>query len=125
MVQYLSTAFFHELAAGLNADPEWQKRAAAMSVKIMLTVTDRASSHVLDVQGGKVAVSEAPADAPADFKFEGAYASWVTLGKGEKDFQSLVMAGKLRFRGSMPKVMALMGQLNRITLLAQQLPKEF
>ncbi len=125
MVLYFTTAFFNELAAKLNADPEWQRKAGSMVVKVVLTVTDRASSHLLDVQGGKVTASDVMADAPADFKFEGPYDAWVALGKGEKDFQSLVMAGKLKFRGSMPKVMGIMGQLNRITMLAQQLPKEF
>lgn len=125
MVLYFSTAFFNELAAKLNEDPEWQKKATTMSVKLVLTVTDRGSSHMLDVQSGKVSASEVAADVPADFKFEGPYDAWVILGRGEKDFQSLVMSGKLKFRGSMPKVMGMMGQLNRITLLAQQLPKEF
>jgi len=125
LVEYFTTAFFTELAAGLNADPEWQKKAGSMTVKLVLTVTDRGSSHLLDVQGGRVTASETTADSPADFKFEGPYDAWVTLGKGEKDFQSLVMAGKLKFRGSMPKVMGMMGQLNRVTFLAQQLPKEF
>jgi len=36
-----------------------------------------------------------------------------------------VMGGKIRFRGSMPKIMALMGQLNRITQIARETPKEF
>jgi putative sterol carrier protein len=125
LTQYFTTAFFTELAAKLNADPEWQKRAGGLNVKLVLTVTDRQMSHLLDVQGGKVTANEATADVPADFKFEGPYDAWVTLGKGEKDFQSLVMAGKLKFRGSMPKVMGMMGQLNRITMMAQQLPKEF
>ncbi len=125
MVQYFSKAFFDELANRLNADPDWTKKAVSTSVKIMLTAADRKSSFLLDVQGGKVAASEVPSDAPADFKFEGVYDTWVALAKGEKDFQSLVMGGKIRFRGSMPKVMGMMNQLNRITQLAQQLPKEF
>ncbi len=125
LVQYFTTVFFGELASKLNDDPEWQKKAAGMSVKLVLTVSDRKTSHLLDVQGGKVVATEVAADVPADFKFEGPYDAWVMLGKGEKDFQSLVMAGKLKFRGSMPKVMGMMSQLNRITMLAQQLPKEF
>jgi len=72
-----------------------------------------------------VAVHEAAPDVPADFKFEGTYEAWMQLGKGERDFQGLVLGGKIRFRGSMPKVMALMGPLSRVTQLAQQVPKEF
>jgi putative sterol carrier protein len=125
MTQYFSKAFFDEVANRLHADPEWEKKAMAVNAKIVLTCFDRQASFLLDIQAGKIAVSEVPPDVPADFKFEGNYDAWTQLGKGEKDFQTLVMAGKIRFRGSMPKIMALMGQLNRITLVAQQVPKDF
>jgi len=125
MVQYFTKGFFDELANALNVDPEWTKKAASINVKLVLTVLDRKQSFLLDVQSGRVTASEVPPDIPADFKFEANYDAWVTLGRGEKDFQSLVMGGKIKFRGSMPKVMSMMGQLNRITQLAQQLPKEF
>ena len=124
-VQYFTKAFFDEVASRLNLDPEWGKKAAAITAKIVLTCTDRNASFLVDIQGGKVAVHEVAPDIPADFKFEGAYDAWMQLGKGERDFQGLVLGGKIRFRGSMPKVMALMGPLGRITQLAQQVPKEF
>ena len=125
MVQYFTKAFFDEVASRLNVDPEWAKKAGVITAKLMLTCVDRSQSLLLDIQAGRVVVSEVPADAPADFKFEAAYDAWTILGKGEKDFQSLVIGGKIRFRGSMPKIMGMMGQLNRITLTAQQIPKEF
>ena len=125
MVQYFTKAFFDEIAGRLNVDPEWGKKAATITAKIVLTCTDRNASFLVDIQGGKVAVHEVAPDVPADFKFEGAYDAWMQLGKGERDFQGLVLGGKIRFRGSMPKVMALMGPLGRITQLAQQVPKEF
>jgi len=125
MVQYFTKGFFDELASLLNADPEWGKKAAAIAAKIVLTCTDRNASFLLDIQRGRVAVHDVAPDVPADFKFEGTYEAWTQLGKGEKDFQGLVLGGKIRFRGSMPKVMALMGPLSRITQLAQQGPKEF
>ena len=125
MVQYFTKAFFDELASRLNADPDWGKKAAAITAKIVLTCTDRNASFLVDIQGGRVAVHDVAPDVPADFKFEGTYEAWTQLGKGEKDFQGLVLGGKIRFRGSMPKVMALMGPLSRITQLAQQVPKEF
>lgn len=125
MTQYFTKAFFEELANGLNADEEWKKKASTTTVKVVLTCNDRSQSYLLDVVNGKVTASEVQADVPADFKFEGNYDAWAILGRGEKDFQSLVMAGKLRFRGSMPKVMGMMTQMNRMTSMAQQLPKEF
>ena len=125
MVQYFSKAFFDEVASRLNADPEWAKGATALTTKIVLTCTDRNASFLLDIVGGKVSASAVPPDVPADFKFEGTYDAWTLLGRGERDFQGLVLGGKIRFRGSMPKIMALTGQLNRITQVAQQVPKEF
>lgn len=125
MAKYFTKAFFDEVASRLNADPGWARKAAAVSSKVVLTVTDRGSSFLIEVRSGAISVSEAPAEIPADFKFEGPYDAWVQLGRGEKDFQSLVLGGKIRFRGSMPKIMALMGSLDRITQVAREIPKEF
>ncbi len=125
MVQYFSKEFFDELATALNADAEWLKKASSSSFKSVITITDRSKSFLLDVVSGKVSVTEAAPDVPADFKFDGPYDSWTILGRGEKDFQSLVMAGKVKFRGSMPKVMGLMPAWNRLIKVAQQLPKDF
>ena len=47
------------------------------------------------------------------------------LSGAERDFQSLVMGGQIRFRGSMPKIMGLMGVLSRITVVARDIPKDF
>ncbi len=125
MTRYFSKEFFDDVANRLNADSEWSKKATTITAKIVLTNSDRPASYLLDIRAGKVAASEVAPEIPADFKFEGNYDAWVQLGKGEKDFQSLVFGGKIRFRGSMPKIMALLGPLNRITQVAQQVPKEF
>jgi len=125
MTRYFTKEFFEEVVNRLNADPEWSKKAAAITAKVVLTCVDRNAYFLLDVANGKVSSSEVAADVPADFKFEGTYEAWTQLGKGEKDFQSLVMGGKIRFRGSMPKIMALMGVLTRITVVARDIPKDF
>jgi len=125
MTRYFTREFFDEVVNRLNADPEWSKKAAAITAKVVLTCIDRNASFLFDVANGKVSSSEVAAEVPADFKFEGSYDAWTQLGKGEKDFQSLVMGGKIRFRGSMPKIMGLMGVLSRITVVARDVPKDF
>src|SRR5438309_564686 len=125
LAQYFTQAFFQEVANRLNADPEWSRKGAAITAKVVLTCVDRKASFLIDVVNGTVSSTEVAADVPADFKFEGTYDAWTQLGKGEKDFQSLVMGGKIRFRGSMPKIMALMGVLSRITGVARDVPKDF
>lgn len=125
MVGYFTKDFFDEIASRLNADPEWSKQAGTLTVKLVLTCTDWTAAFLLDVQEGKVIASAVAPDVPADFKFEGPYDAWVGLGKGEKDFQTLVLTGKIRFRGSMPRIMGMLGPLNRITATAREIPKEF
>lgn len=125
MTRYFTEVFFDEVANRLNADAEWLKKAAAINARIVLTAIDHNASFLIDIRNGIVSSTESTADVPADFKFEGTYDAWTQLGKGEKDFQSLVLGGKIRFRGSMPKIMALMGSLDRIMLVARQIPKEF
>jgi putative sterol carrier protein len=125
VARYFTQAFFAEVANRLNTDAEWSKKAASITTKVVLTCVDRNASFLIDVANGKVASSQVAADVPADFKFEGTYDAWTQLGKGEKDFQSLVMGGKIRFRGSMPKIMALMGVLTRITTIARDVPKDY
>src|SRR2546422_2648808 len=93
VVQYFTKAFFDEIARRLNAEPEWGKKAAAITAKIVLTSTDRNASFLVDIQGGKVTVQQVAPDVPADFKFEGAYDAWMQLGKGERDFQGLDAEG--------------------------------
>jgi putative sterol carrier protein len=125
LARYFTQAFFQEVADRLNADSDWSKKAAGVTAKVVLTCVDRSASFLIVVANGKVSTSEVAADVPADFKFEGTYEAWTQLGKGEKDFQSLVMGGKIRFRGSMPKIMALMVVLSRITAIARDVPKDF
>src|SRR2546428_3045437 len=98
MVQYFSKTFFDEVASRLNADPEWAKRATTVTAKIVLTCTDRNASFLLDIVGGKVGVSAVPSEVPADFKFEGASDAWVRLGRGEPEFQGLVLGREMRIR---------------------------
>ena len=125
MTQYFTAPFFEEMARRLNADPEWSKKAAAVSAKVVLTCSDRSASFLIEVVTGRVTSTPVAADVPADFKFEGAYDAWTLLGRGERDLQTLVMGGKIRFRGSLPKIMALMGVLNRIAVISREIPKDF
>ncbi len=125
MTQYFTKSFFEEVASRLNADSEWSKKAGAISAKLVLTCVDRGASFLIDIANGRVVSSAVSAEIPADFKFEGTYDTWTQLGKAEKDLQSLVMSGKIRFRGSLPKIMGLMNVLGRVTSVARDVPKDF
>ncbi|MEE9236324.1 MAG: SCP2 sterol-binding domain-containing protein [Thermoplasmata archaeon] len=125
MVQFFTKEFFDDLASRLNADDEWKKKASDLNVKIIATCTDRDISVMIDIEGGSVVTREVGADEHSDFKLEGDYKAWQEIGMGEGDLQTMVMTGKIRFRGSMSKIMAMMSQLSRMMTILREMPKEF
>ncbi len=124
-MQFFSDAYFTELVARLQKDPDWIKGAARVTAKLMMTVTDRNEAHLLDIQAGNVTVRATKPDEPADFKFEGPYEVWARIGKERKDLNSLVLQGKIKFRGSLAKLLPLQGVLVRVEAVARAIPAEF
>ena len=124
-MRFFSDEYFAELAARLQTDPEWMRGAAKVTMKLMMTVTDRNEAHLLGVQAGNVSVQPAKPDDPADLKFEAPYEVWARLGKDRKDLNTLVLQGKIRFRGSLAKLMPLQGVLVRIEAVAREIPAEY
>ena len=125
MARYFSTEFFQELAARLPSDPDWMKGAAKVTTKLMMTVTDRGESTILDVQAGQVTARAAKPDDPADFKFEAPYEQWVRVAKEKKDIQSLVLQGKIKFRGPLAKFMPMQPALVRMEAVARNMAADF
>jgi len=123
-VHYFSRDFFDELARRLNLDAEWGKKAAALTSKITLTVTDRGLSFMLDIASGRVAARAVTAEDPADFKFEAPYEVWGKIASGQSDFQTAVITGKMKFRGSLPKIMGIQPSISRLTAIAKEIRAE-
>ena len=121
-MQYFSQEFFDELARRLNADAEWKKKAATLTAKITLTVTDRAWSAMIDIANGAVVAKAVKAEDPADFKFEGPYEVWQKIAAGQTDFNTAVITGKMKFKGSLPKIMGIQTQMNHLTKTAKEIP---
>jgi len=124
VLTFFSTAYFEELASRLSEDPGWMKGASNVTAKLMMTVTDRNESHLFDIVAGQVTVRKAQSDEMADFKFEGPYEQWVRLGKEKKDLNTLVLQGKIKFRGSLAKLLPMQSVLVRIEAVAREIPVE-
>ena len=125
MAKFFTEEYFQDLADRLNADDEWRKKAEGVNSKIVVTVSDRDFSALLDIQAGEVTASKGDADTLADFKFEADYDVWKAAAQGEGDLTSLVMTGRMRFRGSMSKIMGMVTPLNRLSEILRELPKDF
>ena len=59
------------------------------------------------------------AEDPADFKFEGPYEIWAKIAKRLTDFNTAVITGKMKFRGSLAKIMGIQPQVTRLTQIAK------
>lgn len=125
MIQFYTKEFFGEVARRLNADSEWSRSMADHNMRIVCSAVDKNRSFLIAVKKGTVSTSEAGPTTAADFRFEGKYAVWMQLCKGEAEMDHLIQQGKIRLAGSMSDVMGLMGPLNRIVLAARSFPKEF
>ena len=125
MIQFYTKEFFEEVARRLNVASDWAKTMTGHDLRIVCSASDKKRSFLIAVQGGHVATAEATPETPAQYRFEGSYAAWVQICKGEAEMDRLVQQGKIRLAGSMPDVMGLMGPLNRIVLAARSFPKEF
>lgn len=125
MIRFYTEEFFEEIARRLNADPEWAKVMAGHDMRMVCSANDTKRSFLIAVKRGHVTTQPATPKTPADYRFEGPYATWMALCKGEAEMDGLIQQGKIRMAGSLPDVMGLMGPLNRIVMTARSFPKDF
>lgn len=121
---FFTPAYFEELARTLNADAEFKQKTASMNLSILMSAKDKGLAALLRIKDGQASVQAATPEEKADFKFLGDYAVWASNHRGEAPLDKLVMTGKLKFVGSIPKIMGLRGQLLVIDKLAQTVPAE-
>jgi putative sterol carrier protein len=127
MVKYFSPEFFLQLQDGLANDAKWQETTKGLrtSVKLSSTELGNASTYLLKVEEGKTSISPSEQAAQAEFSFEGAYETWTKLAKGEVDFQSAVLKGLLKFKGSITKILTYKDRFLRIAEIMRSIPVEF
>ncbi len=127
MVKYFSPEFFAQLQESLVNDPKWQEGTKGLKTSMKLSTTDQdnASSFLLKVEEGKTVISPAEVAAQAEFSFEGTYETWTKLAKGEVDFQSAVLKGLLKFKGSITKILFYKERFLRIAEVMRSIQVDF
>ena len=121
---FFSADYVQDLQKALNADAEFKQKTASLNLKVLMSVKDKDLHALLSIKNGEATVEQTKPDAQADFKFIGDYATWAANHRGEAPLDKLVMTGKLKFIGSIPKIMGLRGQLLVIDKIAQGVPAE-
>lgn len=127
MVKYFSPEFFAQLQDNLASDAKWQEGTKGLKTSVKLTSTEQsvASTYLLKVEDGKTSISASEPAAQAEFSFEGAYETWTKVAKGEVDFQSAVLKGLLKFKGSITKILVYRERFMRIAELMRSIQVEF
>jgi len=127
MVKYFSSEFFAQLQDLLGNDAKWQEGTKGLktSVKLSSVNPNAASSYLLKVEDGKTTISPSDFATQAEFSFEGTYETWSKVAKGEVDFQSAVLKGLLKFKGSITKIIYYKDRFLRIAEVMRSIQVEF
>lgn len=125
MANLFSSAFFEELVKTLNNDADFKSKTANVNATVLMVNTDLKTSHLITISKGTATYAPGSEDAKADFTFLGTSDVWIANHKGEIPMEKAVMTGKLKFKGSLPKIMGLRSQLTVIDNIAQKVPAEF
>lgn len=124
MAQLFTMPYFEEFVKTLNNDSEFKAKAGGVQATVLMVNRDTKKSFLLTLNKGTATVVEGNEDTKADFTFIGDTPTWVANHKGEAPMEKLVMTGKLKFKGSLPKIMGLRSQLAIIDQIAQRVPAE-
>lgn len=121
MPALFTDAFFEELTKRLNNDTDFKTKTANVTATVLMVNLDTKLSYVLTVTKGAAAWQKGNEQSKADFTFLGDTATWDSNHRGEAPMEKLVMTGKLKFKGSIPKIMSLRAQLGVIDKVAQSI----
>jgi putative sterol carrier protein len=125
MVKYFTEEYFKDVENKLVADPKWLEDTKGVKTTILLGATDQGAVFLLKVEDGLTSISKAEAGTAAEFTFEGSYDTWTKVAKGEVDFQSAVLKGLLKFRGSITKILFYKNRFVRIAEVIRAVPVDF
>ena len=114
MTHFWSEEFFQKTDKLLNGDKELYKVFTGMNTTIIAECNDRKETFHILVENGKISSAKAGAEDKGEFRFSAPYDLWVKIAKGEEKVQSQVVRGKIKFRGSMPKMLLYLGKVVRM-----------
>ena len=114
MTRFWTEEFFEKTIKSLNADEELSNVFKGMNTTIVAECVDRDESFFLLVKDGIISSAELGTNEKGEFRFSAPYDLWVKIANGEEKVQSQVVKGKIKFRGSMPKMMLYLGKVVRM-----------
>lgn len=125
MVKYATIEFFEALADALNQDEQFRAKTGNLATTLLFHTNDRPDAALLKVDHGKATATSVSPQEKAEFVFFAPYDVWITNHRDGATLEKLIMTGKVKFKGSIPKIMTLKNQLNIIDAKAKTIPAEY
>ena len=124
MVKFFTEEYFKEIEQRLVADQRWIQDTKGVKTTILLGATDQPAYFLLRVEEGVTSITKTEPGSSTEFSFEGLYEVWTRVAKGELDFQSAVLKGMLKFKGSITKILFYKDRFVRIAEVIRSVPLE-
>jgi putative sterol carrier protein len=114
LTRFWSEEFFKEAGELLNREQDLTKVLTGMNTTILAECVDRNQAFLITVEDGKISSAEGHPEDKVEFRFAAPYDKWAKIARGEEKVQSEVVKGKIKFRGSMPKMLLYLGKVVRM-----------
>ncbi|MBM3897417.1 MAG: SCP2 sterol-binding domain-containing protein [Thaumarchaeota archaeon] len=91
-----------------------------MNTNLLLSCDELSGYYLIDVKEGRLAVKQTSSNQSAEFTFSAPYSEWEKIAKGQAKIPSEVISGRIKFKGSMPKMLL---YLNKVLGLENKIMK--
>jgi len=108
-VKFWTMDFFRELVDRVNSDESLSKLTRGLNTSLLFDCNGKAV--LIAAEDGKLAVREPPTEKVAEFRFTASTEEWEKIAKGQAKMQGEVVSGRVKFRGSMPKMLLYLGKI--------------
>ncbi|MCS4538257.1 MAG: SCP2 sterol-binding domain-containing protein [Thaumarchaeota archaeon] len=119
-VFFFSLEFFQKLIESLNMDESLAKVTKGMNTTLLISCDEANNAYLISTREGRLSVEETSKNSVAEFVFHAPYREWEKIAKGEMKMPSEVVSGKVKFKGSMPKMLL---YLNKVLGLEKKIMK--
>ena len=113
-VQFLSMDFFNKLVNFLNQDATLAHIIKDLRTTLLLSCNELPAAYLITVKEGRLSAKETSKNELAEFSFTAPYQEWEKIARGQAKIQGEVVLGKIKFRGSMPKMLLYLNKVMRL-----------
>jgi len=119
-IRFFSLEFFDNMMDRLNTDDSLAKLTKGMNTNLLLSCAEISAFYIIDIKEGRLSVKQVSSNQVAEFAFSAPYTEWEKIAKGQAKIPSEVISGRIRFKGSMPKMLL---YLNKVLGLESKIMK--